>query len=145
MANDRPITNGRKILVVDDNLVIRKVVEMKLKAAGYLVASAPDASAAVSAVKKEKPDLILLDLLFPPDAQEVGMSWDGLGIMQWLHSVMSGATNIPVIVISGADPAKYRDACLKAGAAAYFRKPLNVDELIVTIRTILGDTIPVTS
>lgn len=143
MPNDQPVTGARKILVVDDNLVIRKTVEMKLKAAGYLVVAAADASAAVSAVKNEKPDLILLDMLFPPDAQDVGMSWDGLGIMQWLHSVLSGAKDVPVIVISGADPAKYRDVCLKAGAAAYFRKPVNMDELIPAIRTVLGEKIAI--
>lgn len=139
MTNQQPVDQAKKILVVDDNLVIRKVVEMKLKAHGYGVTGAADASAAVSAVKKEKPDLILLDLVFPPDPLEVSMSWDGFGILRWLHAGMSGAQDIPVVIISGTDPAKNRDVCLKAGASAYLRKPLDMDELIATIRTVLGE------
>lgn len=127
--------------MVDDNLVIRKVVEMKLKAGGYQVISAMDASAAISAVKKEIPDLILLDLIFPPDPMDVGMHWDGFAIIRWLHN-MSKASEVPVIIISGTDPAKYRDRCLAAGATAYLHKPLNMDDLMATIQKALGETIP---
>src|SRR5215472_16262476 len=111
MTNQQPVAGPKKILVVDDNLVIRKVIEMKLKANGFQVILAMDASAAISAIKKEIPDLILLDLIFPPDPMDVGMHWDGFAIIRWLHN-MSGASEVPVIIISGTDPAKYRDRCL---------------------------------
>ncbi len=142
MTDPQPIGAPKKILVVDDNLVIRKVVEMKLKAGGYEVVTAKDGSAAVSSIHKEKPDLILLDILFPPDLMEGGMSWDGFAIMRWLHNMMSGANDVPVIIISGTDPAKYRDRCLAAGATAYFQKPINLDELMATIHSALGETAP---
>jgi CheY-like chemotaxis protein len=140
MTSQQPVAPPKKILVVDDNLVIRKVVEMKLKASGYEVVTAKDGSAAVSAIHKEKPDLILLDILFPPDLSEGGMSWDGFAIMRWLHNVMSGANDVPVIIISGTDPAKYRDRCLAAGATAFFHKPLDMDELISSVQMALGET-----
>ena len=142
MTNQQPVPQPKKILVVDDNLIIRKVVELKLKASGYEVVTAKDGSAAVSAIHKEKPDLILLDILFPPDLIEGGMSWDGFAIMRWLHNMMSGANDVPVIIISGTDPAKYRDRCLAAGATAYFHKPLNMDELMATIHSALKETAP---
>lgn len=140
MTNQQPEAKPKKILVVDDNLVIRKVVEMKLKSGGYQVVLAMDASAAISAIKKEIPDLILLDLIFPPDPMDVGMHWDGFAIIRWLHN-MSEASDVPVIIISGTDPAKYRDRCLAAGAAAYLHKPLNMDELVVIVQKALGETI----
>lgn len=142
MTNQQPVPQPKKILVVDDNLVIRKVVELKLKASGYEVVTAKDGSAAVSSIHKEKPDLILLDILFPPDLTEGGMSWDGFAIMRWLHNMMSGANDVPVIIISGTDPSKYRDRCLAAGATAYLHKPLNMDELIATVHSALGETAP---
>jgi CheY-like chemotaxis protein len=137
MTNEQPTTAPKRILVVDDNLVIRKVVEMKLKASGYQVQTAVDASAAISSIKKEIPDVILLDLLFPPDPMDVGMHWDGFAIIRWVRN-MSEVSEVPVIIISGTDPAKYRDRCLAAGAAAYLHKPLNMDELISTIQKALG-------
>jgi CheY-like chemotaxis protein len=141
MTNEQPAAGQKKILVVDDNLVIRKVVEMKLKASGYQVISAMDASAAMGAIKKEIPDLILLDLMFPPDPMEVGMHWDGFGIIRWLRN-MSEASDVPVIIISGTDPAKYRDRCLAAGATAYLHKPLNMDELMAAVQKAVGENQP---
>lgn len=141
MTNEQPAAQPKKILVVDDTLVIRKVVEMKLKANGYQVLGAMDASAAITAIKKEIPDLILLDLMFPPDPMDVGMHWDGFAIIRWLHN-MSEASEVPVIIISGTDPAKYRDRCLAAGAMAYLHKPLNMDELLSTIQKALGESVP---
>jgi DNA-binding response OmpR family regulator len=57
----------KKLLVVDDNEVIVKTIAVKLKSAGFQVFTATDGSEAVAQVRKEKPDLILLDLGFPPD------------------------------------------------------------------------------
>lgn len=141
MTNEPPGTRPKKILVVDDTLVIRKVVEMKLKACGYQVLAAVDAASAMTAIKKEIPDLILLDIMFPPDPMEVGMHWDGFGIIRWLQN-MSEASHVPVIIISGTDPAKYRGRCLAAGATAYLHKPLNMDELIATVQSALGENVP---
>ena len=141
MTTEQPDALPKKILVVDDNLVIRKVVEKKLKSSGYQVMLAMDASEAISAIKKEIPDLILLDLIFPPDPMDVGMHWDGFAIIRWLHN-MSEASNVPVVIISGTDPAKYRDRCLAAGATAYLHKPLNMEELVVIVQRALGENVP---
>jgi CheY-like chemotaxis protein len=140
MTNEQPAARPKKILVVDDNAVIRKVVESKLKASGFEVVTAKDGSAVVSAIHHEKPDLILLDLLFPPDPMDVGMHWDGFAIIRWLHN-MSEASDVPVIIISGTDPAKFRDRCLAAGATAYLHKPLDMDELLSTVQKALGESV----
>ena len=56
-----------KVLIVDDNEVIIKTLSMKLKSSGYDVIAATDGSEAVSAARRDKPDLIVLDISFPPD------------------------------------------------------------------------------
>ena len=73
----------RKILVVDDNEIIIKTISLKLQGAGYEVITAMDGAEAVAAARKENPDLILLDISFPPDVTSV--QWDGFRIMEWFH------------------------------------------------------------
>src|SRR5437773_140530 len=88
--------NGHKILVVDDNKVILKILSMKLGASGYQVITAEDGSGAVNAVRTQKPDLILLDINFPPDvAHGGGVPWDGFRIMDWVRR-LDEAKNIPI-------------------------------------------------
>jgi CheY-like chemotaxis protein len=129
----------KKILVVDDTPLILKLMSTKLTANGYDVVTAEDGSAAVSAVRQEKPDLILLDISFPPDvAHGGGVAWDGFLIMNWLKR-MEEARKIPIIVITGGEPAKYKDRALAAGAASFFHKPIDNDALLTVIRGILGE------
>lgn len=131
----------KKILVVDDNAVILKTMSMKLTAVGYHVLTAEDGAGAVSAARKERPDLILLDISFPPDVGSGGgVAWDGFVIMSWLRR-LDDSKNIPIIVISGSDPAKFKNRALAAGAVSYFQKPLNNDELLAAIRDTLANNI----
>ncbi|MCU0783757.1 MAG: response regulator [Verrucomicrobia bacterium] len=125
----------KKILIVDDDAVIVKTTSAKLKSNGYQAVGALDAAEAVSAVRQHKPDLILLDISFPPD---VGVDWDGFKIMAWLQH-MDEARNIPVIIITGGDPEKYKDRSLATGAVAFFNKPINHNELLTVIARVLSD------
>lgn len=130
--------NRKKILVVDDNPVIIATLTMKLKSAGYDVVTASDGSEAVSSVRKERPNLILLDISFPPDvAHGGGVPWDGFKIIAWIRR-MDEAKDIPVIVITGGDAAKYKDRALAEGALAFFQKPIDNHELLATINKALG-------
>jgi two-component system, OmpR family, KDP operon response regulator KdpE len=138
MTEEQSVVQRKKILVVDDNKVILRAVSMVLETHGYEVVTAADGAAVVSIVDREIPDLILLDLLFPPDAMDVGMHWDGFAIMRWLRN-MSGARDIPIIIISGAEPAKYESRSLSAGARAFLHKPLDMDELVATVRAVLAE------
>jgi CheY-like chemotaxis protein len=131
--------NAKKILIVDDNRIIQTSLSMKLKANGYLPISAVDGSEAVSSSRREKPDLILLDISFPPDvAHGGGVAWDGFLIMDWLHR-MEETKQIPVIIITGGDEAKLKDRCFAAGAVAFCHKPINNEELLAAIRQALGE------
>lgn len=138
MTEEQPIVQRKKILVADDNKIILKAVSMVLESNGYEVITASDGAAVVSIVDRDIPDLILLDLLFPPDAMDVGMHWDGFAILRWIRN-MSNARDVPVIVISGTEPAKYEPLSLAAGARAFLHKPIDMDELIATVRAVLAE------
>lgn len=127
-------TNRKKILVVDDNPVITKTLSMKLTSAGYEVITAAEGSEAVGAARRQKPDLVILDISFPSDVG--GVPWDGFKIIEWFRR-MEEAKDIPVIVITGAEAEQFRDKSLSTGAVAFFRKPIDNNQLLETVKTIL--------
>ena len=129
----------KRLLIVDDSRIILKALSMKLKSSGYEVLTAEDGGSAVSMVRQHKPDLILLDINFPPDVTHGGgVAWDGFLIMDWLRR-LDEARNIPVIVITGGDSAKYEGRAKAAGAVKFFRKPVNPEELLSTIQQVLEE------
>ena len=122
----KPVSTGqKKILVIDDNEIILKTTSMKLQSAGYQVFTALDGSEGVAAVRKIKPDLVLLDISFPPDVS--GMSWDGFRIMDWLHRV-DETKKIPIIVISGVVEEKNKQRAADSGAVATEELRRGVDD-----------------
>ena len=139
MNAETAIPGGKKILVVDDDQVILKTLSMLLNANGYRVFTASDGPGAASVVTQERPDLILLDLLFPPDAMNVGGALqDGFFIIEWLRR-MGEAADIPIIIISGDKSAKDKKNALATGAVAFFPKPIDRIALLATIRATLGE------
>src|SRR5437868_14120274 len=95
VINSQTIMAQKKILVVDDSVIIPKTLSMKLKASGYHVLEAPDGAAAVSIMRREKLDLILLDISFPPDlGAGGGVAWDGFLIMGRVQRMAEGE-NVP--------------------------------------------------
>jgi DNA-binding response OmpR family regulator len=136
-ADQALIGKDRTILVVDDNNVVLKAFELKLKALGFKVLTATDGSGAVSTARQDRPDLIVLDINFPPEVSSTGLQWDGFNIMEWMRRFREVA-EIPVIIITSGDPAKYKTRALAAGASAFFQKPINHEEFLLAVRRILG-------
>lgn len=128
----------KKILVVDDNEIVVKTLCLKLQGAGYQVLTALDGADAVAFARKENPDLILLDISFPPDVG--GVPWDGFRIMEWFHR-LDTARKIPIIIITGSEDPKIKERATAAGAVAFFQKPLEHDYLLKVIRATLGESI----
>jgi CheY-like chemotaxis protein len=125
----------RRILVVDDNEIILKTISLKLQGAGYQVITALDGAQAVAAARKENPDVILLDISFPPDVD--GVPWDGFRVMEWFQRLES-AKRIPIIIITGSEDPKYKERATSGGAVAFFHKPIDHDDLLKVIRATLG-------
>jgi CheY-like chemotaxis protein len=128
-----------KILVADDNVVVLKALSIKLKSVGYEVRTAMDGSTAVSCVRRDRPDLIILDINFPPDVSHGGgISWDGFLILDWLRRI-DEVRETPIIFITSGEPAKFRQKAMAAGAVAFFQKPVDSEELLSVIRHTVGD------
>jgi CheY-like chemotaxis protein len=127
----------KKILVVDDNPIIRKALSLKLDAGGYKTLTAEDGSEAVKTVRSTRPDLIILDVTFPPDvAHGGGIPWDGFLIMDWLRR-MDEARAVPFILISSTNTDQIRERALREGAAWFFGKPVDHDQLLAAINLAL--------
>jgi len=96
-----------------------------------------DVTEALTVVRHEKPDVILLDINFPDDFSVSSETRDGFWAINWLHR-MEEAKDTPVIIISSDEPAKSEARALAAGAAAFFTKPLDRDKLLAAIQKLLS-------
>lgn len=121
----------KKILLIDDDQDVVRALFIRLKSRGYQVAVAGDAIAAISTARKEKPDLIVLDIGLP--------GGDGFVVMKRLKALYDFSLT-PVIVLSARDAAATRDLALQAGASAYFQKPVKTTEFLNAIQRALGET-----
>ncbi|MFT4183103.1 MAG: response regulator transcription factor [Rhizobium sp.] len=119
-------TTAVKILVVDDEPPIRKLLRVGLSAQGYLVNEAPNAAAARQSVKEDLPDLIVLDLGLPDTSgQDLLQEWREDGI------------EIPVVILSSRTDEAGIVRALESGADDYVTKPFGVNELGARIRVAL--------
>ena len=135
MSNNSAPASPQKVLVVDDNEVVLKTISLKLQGAGFDVITALDGSEAVAAARKEMPDLILLDINFPPDVD--GVPWDGFRIMNWFNR-LDPSKKVPIIIITGLEDMKSKERATTSGAVAYFHKPINHDDLLKVVRATLS-------
>jgi len=127
------VGQNRSVLVVDDNQVVLKAFELKLKASGFTVTTTSNAATVASAAETARAELIILDINFPSGS---GPDWSGFTVMQWLRRFPE-LGGIPVILISGEDGDLHREKGLAEGAVAFFQKPVNYQELLdVMLRTL---------
>jgi two-component system response regulator ResD len=118
-------TVDRPILVVDDDAKIVRLVRTYLERAGYRVIEAADGAAALSAIGREQPSLIVLDIMLP----EV----DGLSVLRALRRT----SRTPVIVLSARGTVGDRIEGLEIGADDYLAKPFSPAELVVRVGRVL--------
>lgn len=117
-------TLGR-ILVVDDEKPIRRLLRTALSAEGYEVIEAEDGNAALTSVAKEKPDAVVLDLGLP--------DLDGIEVLSRLREW----SLVPVLVLTARDAEVQKIAALDAGADDYVTKPFGMGELLARLRAAL--------
>ncbi|HLG63564.1 MAG TPA: response regulator transcription factor [Ktedonosporobacter sp.] len=116
---------GAFILVVDDEREIVRALQRALKGHGYTVLTASNGEDAVEIVRRQHPDLLLLDLLLP------GMS--GLEVCRRVRA----ESNIPIIVLSVKDAERDKVEALDLGADDYVAKPFGIDEVLARVRVAL--------
>ncbi len=114
-----------KILVVEDDLHIRRLLRSTLERMHYSVAEAQNARDTLAILEIEKPDLVLLDLGLPDR--------DGLELIQ----LIKARSNATLIVVSARDSTDSKVAALDLGADDYLTKPFDTEELLARVRTAL--------
>jgi diguanylate cyclase (GGDEF)-like protein/PAS domain S-box-containing protein len=122
------IVAAANILIVDDELANRKVLEAFLRPEGYCTSSAASGEDALAAVAKKPPDLILLDVMMP------GM--DGYEVAAQLKS-NPATSHIPIIMVTAQSNRVARLASLDAGAEDFLTKPVDRAELWLRVRNLL--------
>jgi two-component system KDP operon response regulator KdpE len=127
--------NAASILVVDDEPQIRRVMRSTLSSHGYVIREAATGEEAVDAVRKERPDLILLDVNMP-----------GIGGIEAAREIRE-MCDAPIIMLTVRNAERDKVVALDAGADDYVVKPFGIEELLARIRAALrryapGDTIP---
>jgi len=113
------------VLVVDDEPPIRRLLRTTLTAAGYRVAEAETAGAALRSLTVEKPDLVILDLGLPDN--------NGLELIGEIRNV----SRVPIVVLSARHDERAKVAALDLGADDYVGKPFGMAELMARLRAAL--------
>lgn len=114
-----------KILVVDDEASIRRILETRLSMIGYEVVTAADGEEAIERYRTESPDLIVLDVMMP--------KLDGYGVCQELRK----ESDVPIIMLTALGDVADRITGLELGADDYVVKPFSPKELEARIRCVL--------
>ncbi len=117
---------GKRILVVDDEPSIQRILRRNLTVSGYEVLVAEDGKQAIEIVRLHQPDLILLDLWLPGEIDGLGVC---MRVRQW--------TQIPIIILSARTEEKQKVQALDQGADDYLTKPFSNEELQARVRACL--------
>ena len=117
-----------RILIVEDEADMATVIGERLRDEKFEVMVASEGYRGVELAHKQKPDLIILDLMLP-----VG---DGLWVLKTLKEDLA-TSRIPVVVLTGIENEEYKQNILKAGVEEYIEKPYDGDKLVKTIKRVL--------
>ena len=124
---------SKKILVVDDDPGILRLISANLRARGYEPPTFSSGTPALEYLGDESPDLIILDILLP--------GVDGMELVRRIR----GLSGVPIMMVSGKDEIDRKLEALDLGADDYLTKPFSVEELLARVRAILRRSAPATS
>ena len=119
------MSDDTTILIADDDPHIRQVVRFAVEKAGYLVVEAKDGAEALSSISKNKPDLVILDVMMP--------EMDGTEVCRRLRA----DSDVPVVFLSSRDEEIDRIIGLELGGDDYVTKPFSPRELMARVKAVL--------
>ncbi len=120
--------NRQRILLADDESSIRRILETRLKMAGYDVYTAQDGEEAVASFNKNNPDLVVLDVMMP--------KMDGYGVTREIRRT----SDVPIIILTALGDVSERITGLELGADDYVIKPFSPKELEARVKAVLRRT-----
>ena len=118
----------KKILLIDDDQIIRQVLKNYLEQSNYIVYTARDAGDGLKLLKSTQPDLLLLDLWLPDQ--------DGLELARWIRSNQAFFA-LPIIMLTARVEPEDRVLGLEVGADDYVIKPFNSREVVARVKALL--------
>ena len=125
------MSTAKHILIVDDELEIRKIIQEILNDEGYSTSSASSAEEARVEVNKKKPDLVFLDIWMPEE--------DGISLLKdWTSQ---SETDFPVIMISGHATIETAIEATKLGAKDFIEKPVSIEKLLASAQEVLSQNL----
>ena len=116
----------RKVLVVDDDPHIRDVICFALRRAGFDIAEAGDGRAALARFERDKPDLVILDVLMP--------ELDGLDVCRAMRAMAGAGGDVPILFLSSKGAEADRVVGLEVGGDDYITKPFSPRELVARVK-----------
>lgn len=116
---------GLKVLVVDDEIAIRRFLRVALNGQGFIVSETSTGQEALQAISNIRPDVVILDLGLP--------DMDGIDVTKRTREW----SKVPIIILSVREQEDDKIAALDAGADDYLTKPFGMGELLARIRTVL--------
>lgn len=132
------VMTPKKILVLEDDAVTRKVICEILTYAGYTVIPTADASSAVRLARQEQPDLITLDIVL--GASSPSDLTDGLKVGAWLKRLSGDDKRPKIIVISSIDPKSVATGVAAAHPHTFLPKPIEKLRLLAAVAEALSDS-----
>jgi DNA-binding response OmpR family regulator len=118
----------KKILVVDDEEDMQKLLKIRFEQDGFIVALAGDGEVALRIAEQEYPDIVILDIMMP--------NMDGYTCLKELRKIPK-IKDIPVLMLSGKEEEKVRDLFAFQRISGYVEKPFELDDLVCKVREIL--------
>ncbi len=116
-----------KILVAEDEPMLLKTIELKLKKEGYEVIATTDGREAIAKIKELEPDMVLTDIMMPYAS--------GLEIVSIVKQ--PGNKRIPVIILSAMEQEKVVMEAFELGADDYITKPFSLNELVIRVKRLM--------
>jgi DNA-binding response OmpR family regulator len=118
----------KRVLLVDDDPELLESVRIALTMRGYEVLTACDGAEALARVERDRPDLLVLDLVMPRRS--------GLTVLDRMRCTAMRST--PIIMMTATDEERHRDAAKLRGVSVFLSKPFAIEQLLTEVDTILN-------
>ena len=118
-----------RILVVEDDADLRRILRLQLTASGFEVAEAENGLEGFAAVQEQRPDCVILDLMMPV--------LDGFGFLKRARSII-GLREVPILILTASQDERNRVRGFQYQADAYMGKPYDLDELTAEVTRLVA-------
>lgn len=125
VAKEKSSANAKTVMVIDDSIVIRKMVEIALEDGDYNIVTSNSGKDGLNLLDEENPDLVIVDMTLP--------DMNGIDLLK----TVKASKGIPVIMLSGKDAPQLVESAKSAGADDFLPKPFRDDDLIEKVKNLI--------